>query len=222
MIKIAELSTIILIIGVILVIIIGVLALVIYLHRKKTTPEISDDTFVLNFMTQFSKGYRFGYEQDVKKSKSGRWICTFYPIDIKKVKENGEIKYLIDKPQTIVVGKENRLTFARGDMSNNREEVWYIADDPSDLSVKFRNTSFGQLMMKGITYNRLLDRTFESQKGMNKAQLNIIKQLKGGELSKEMINSLGEQLVEFLKAYPKIEKPTTTTKEKEKEKEKEK
>ena len=197
-------SVVVLIIGILIIAVI--LVSYFYFRKKnKSFDEIQDDTLMINFDKRFTKGHGIGFEQKVQQTKSGRSIIDFQPIDLRKIKKDGEIEYELQPSIKMVVNPKDRILLGRGTISDYRETTFIFPKDQAQLDEIFRGTILGQLINKGIVFNSMLNKIFKSNYSMNEEQQKILKKVKGGEISVEKLTQMEEATTQMLKIFANIQ-----------------
>jgi len=179
----------------ILVIVAFILIIASILGRTKKLPDIKRDTFVENYVTKFTHGHSNGYLKQIISHKSGRKIVEFYATDI--TDEELETK---DLPilERIAVEESQIHVVPKGKHSNGHNKMFIVAKQMLDMIDKLPET-----MKEGFQKNDVLailrKEIGEYMKAGSKARISLMRELAGGELTREKIIQISEVAEELLK-----------------------
>lgn len=121
--------------------------LVIMFGQKKVP---KDDTKFLNFMPQYTHGYRHGKIIEVIQGKRRKGIL-FMPSDIDKVELfNKKVKNFVIQPELIWIENDKFKQFPKGTASSRVHESWGLPPRAEDLGEEFKKNEIGQAVMNLI------------------------------------------------------------------------
>lgn len=123
------------ILGVALFLILIIFLYIVKNYKKLKEPE--SQTFLLNFMSDFTEGYGIGKSLDEKSNKHKKKHILFpFDIDYKRIKEKG----FDIKEQPVIVKRQLDVDI---DISRRAKIKALFPHNPELLSSKFRNSLFG-------------------------------------------------------------------------------
>jgi hypothetical protein len=159
--------------------------------------EDEDDApIIINFMSHKANGRFLGKEIDNKIGKDGRQIITLDPRDViikKKLKKKIKIE-----PVHIIVGKNKKISFAKGILSKDKNITFILPPKAEDLPENVKNTLIGKALMWATELQNFAKLEAEILREGTDRRDNLAKAIGDGELSKEFQQFTRELVTDFL------------------------
>lgn len=166
---------------------------------RREEVEIPEDApHVTNFWSAKTGGYAKGREVKIIEGVRGRRICYFVPT------EETDPDKIVKKVYPLVLQKRMRLPYPKNTLGT-KELVEYFPPDLDRLPDELKKTRRGKLIMTYMN-NALELNTFEDfYQIRSDRQIDLIKDHGGGEISKEVWDSLKDTAVDLIKLKKKAE-----------------
>lgn len=123
-----------------------ILLVMLVMALTKERPRLTNSNIVWNFMPQYTDGYAV-FNEVFSHKINNRTFMELEPKDVNadEINEGAEVK-----TYKIVVGRNKVETLALGNLSRRRALKILLPKNPEDFPKEFRETPFGQLMMKHV------------------------------------------------------------------------
>jgi len=157
--------------------------------KERDDPE--DETLFVNFMPQYSHGYKTGVINKVIVGDK-RIGIEFYPRDIdyiKHLKEKVEIQ-----PELVFFEKDKVIQIPKGTWSSYRNEIWGLPPSSSDLPIFFKEHPLGKKIMEYIEGKSGEKDENEILRERNKNQQNMLLKTEGQGIAVDTINLMTESV----------------------------
>jgi len=167
------------IIALIATIVVGVIT-----SKKTRTYNIDKNLPIAeNTMPELTNGHTQGIELKSVTQKNGNYLVTFLPTSI-RYRESIDFQPDI-QPIRFVVGKGYRKVLGVGEFDAYRDIVKYEHKNPSELSKKFGDTTFGEILSRDAIVNKVMNRMRSMEREGDKAIAHLIKKNPKGELTRK-------------------------------------
>jgi hypothetical protein len=159
-----------------------IVMLVITLTKEK--PKLTNNNIVWNFMPQYTDGYAV-FNEVFSHKIDNRTFMELEPkdIDVRDIEEEDNIK-----TYKIVVGKNKVETLALGNLSRRRALKILLPKNPEDFPKEFRETSFGQLMMKHVEKINSMNIIEEVVRSGKEMEDRVLRKTEGGGRVEEYLD----------------------------------
>lgn len=157
-----------------------------------------DDTEFLNYMPQYTDGYRRGKIVDIKQGKR-RIGIVFLPSDIDKVKLFKQKKSFVIEPKLIWIERNKFKQFPKGTASSRVNEAWGLPPTAEDLGEEFKKTEIGQAIMNLIENDNAKKEESEILRNRIRVHGEILRKTEGEEIVEEYMVKTSEIMKDITK-----------------------
>lgn len=161
-----------------------ILIVVLVITLTKEKPKFTNNNIILNFMPQYTDGYAVFNEVFSQKINNR----TFMELEPKDIDAEDIEKGDLIKNYKIVVGKNKVETLALGNLSRRRALKILLPKNPEDFPKEFRETLFGQLLMKHVEKINSMNIIEEVVRSGKEMENRILRKTDGGGRVEEYLD----------------------------------
>lgn len=189
-------------------IIIGVFVFILYrqFNKLRQIPKLKKETRVINFLKEFAHGHATGWLLEVRKV-CGRDVVYFVPDDL--TEEELETSRKEDRIIVEKVATESFYIVPKGKASRGCAIAYIFPNDSKTMLEQLPDSAFKdgasikERFTKGLIMENLMLKLGDSVKAGNEGLASVIKKMRGGELSREVLIGLEEFAETILKEKKK-------------------
>lgn len=173
--------------------------------NQKKIPK--DDTYFLNYMPQYTNGYRRGKIIEVIQGKRRKGIL-FMPTDVDKVQAFNNKQKLVIEPQLIWIENDRFVQHPKGSASARTHEAWGLPPKVEDYDEGYKKTEIGQAVMNIVEDKNAIKEEANILRKRINVQTKMLEKTEGEELVDEYMTKSSEIMKDLAKSTGGDKKPT--------------